>query len=127
MAYSKGLYQSSGKEKESCCLEFPSSTKREIRHFHVVAVQLRAKKCKKKRAKLLFCYYKPVAFFCRSSCRRGRLCLSSLVQPEADGALISTPSTPSLDQCSVLWVFKATTPNKGNGVIHSLARLATKI
>ena len=65
--------------------------------------------------------------FCRSSCRRGRLCLSSLVQPEADGAVISTPSTPSLDHCSVLWVFKATTPNKGNGVIHSLARLATKI
>ena len=64
--------------------------------------------------------------FCRSSCRRGRLCLSSLVQPEADGALISTPSTPSLDHCSVLWVFKATTPNKGNGVIHSLARLLLK-
>ena len=63
MAYSKGLYQSSGKEKESCCLEFPSSTKREIRHFQVVVVQLRAKKCTKKRAKLLFCYYKPVAFF----------------------------------------------------------------
>ena len=36
---SKGLYQSSGKEKESCCLVFPSSTKREIRHFHVVVVQ----------------------------------------------------------------------------------------
>ena len=35
---SKGLYQSSGKEKESCCLVFPSSTKREIRHFHVVVV-----------------------------------------------------------------------------------------
>ena len=35
---SKGLYQSSGKEKESCCLVFPSSTKCEIRHFHVVVV-----------------------------------------------------------------------------------------
>ena len=31
---SKGLYQSSGKEKESCPV-FPSSTKRSIRHFHV--------------------------------------------------------------------------------------------
>ena len=40
---SKGLYQSSGKEKESCCLVFPSSTKREIRHFHVVVVQRRLK------------------------------------------------------------------------------------
>ena len=37
---SKGLYQSSGKEKESCCLVFPSSTKREIRDFHVVVVDV---------------------------------------------------------------------------------------
>ena len=37
----KGLYQSSEKEKESCCLVFPSSTKREIRQFHVVVVQRR--------------------------------------------------------------------------------------
>ena len=37
---SKGLYQSSGKEKEICCLVFrPSSSKREFRHFHVVVVQ----------------------------------------------------------------------------------------
>ena len=41
---SKGLYQSSGKENESCCLAFMSSTKREFRHFHVVAVQRRPKK-----------------------------------------------------------------------------------
>ena len=40
---SKGLYYTSGKEKEkkSCCLVFPSSTKREIRKFHVVVVQPR--------------------------------------------------------------------------------------
>ena len=36
---SKGLCQSSGKEKGSCRLVFPSSTKREFRHFHVVVVQ----------------------------------------------------------------------------------------
>ena len=35
---SKGLYQSAEKEKESCCLVFPSSTNREISHFHVVVV-----------------------------------------------------------------------------------------
>ena len=35
---SEGLCQSSRKEKESCCPVFPSSTKREIRHFHVVVV-----------------------------------------------------------------------------------------
>ena len=40
---SKGLHQNSGKEKESCCLVFPSSTKREIRCFHVVVVQRRPK------------------------------------------------------------------------------------
>ena len=36
---SKELYQSSGKEREGCRLVFPSSTKREIWHFHVVVVQ----------------------------------------------------------------------------------------
>ena len=41
---SKGLYQSSGKENESCFLAFMSSTKRESRHFHVVIVQRRQKK-----------------------------------------------------------------------------------
>ena len=44
---SKGLYQSSGKEKESCCLRFPSLTKREIRHFHVVVVQSRQRNVQK--------------------------------------------------------------------------------
>ena len=44
---SKGLYQSSGKEKESCCLVFPSSTKREIRHFDVVVVQQRRRNVQK--------------------------------------------------------------------------------
>ena len=33
---SKGLYQSSGKEKETCCFVFPFSAKREIRHFQVL-------------------------------------------------------------------------------------------
>ena len=41
---STGQYQSSGKQKESCCVVFPSSTKREIRHFHV-APATTAKKC----------------------------------------------------------------------------------
>ena len=44
---SEGLYRSSGKEKESCCLVFPSSTKREIRHFHVVVVQRRQRNVQK--------------------------------------------------------------------------------
>ena len=44
---SKGLYQCSGKEKESCCIVFPSSTKREIGHFHVVVVQRRQRNVQK--------------------------------------------------------------------------------
>ena len=45
---SKRLYQSSGKEKETRCLVFPpSSTKREMRHFHVVVVQRRLRNVQK--------------------------------------------------------------------------------
>ena len=44
---SKRLYQSSGKEKESRCLVFTSSTKREIRQFHVVVVQRRQRNVQK--------------------------------------------------------------------------------
>ena len=36
---SKRLCRSAGKDKESRCLVFTSSTKRENRHFHVVVVQ----------------------------------------------------------------------------------------
>ena len=55
---SQGPYPSAaGETKFRRCL-FTYSTKREIRHFHVVVVQKRAKKCTKERdarAKLLFC------------------------------------------------------------------------
>ena len=43
---------------------FPSSTKREFRHFHVVVGQRRQRNVQKKRdarAKLLFCQSKPIA------------------------------------------------------------------
>ena len=57
----KGLHQSSGKEKGSCCLLFPSSTNREIRQFSSRCSRATtAEKCTKKRnerAKLLFCQY----------------------------------------------------------------------
>ena len=62
----KRLYQSSGIEKERRCPVFTSSTKREIRHFHVSCSRApTAMKCTKKRvarAKLLFCQSKPIAF-----------------------------------------------------------------
>ena len=78
----EGLYQSSGKRKENGCLVFLSSTKREIRHFHVVVVQRRLRNVPKRRdarAKLLFCQFRPIGFFCHSRCRRRRRCLSSLL------------------------------------------------
>ena len=63
---SKWLYRSSGKEEKSRCLVFKSSTKRKMRHFHVVVVYWRQRNfCTKKRdarAKLLFCLSYPIAF-----------------------------------------------------------------
>ena len=59
------MYQSSGNEKESCCLFFPSffSTKHEIWHFHVVVVQRRQEMYKKSMMhKVLFDQPKPIAF-----------------------------------------------------------------
>ena len=41
------MYRSSEKEKESRCLVFTPSTKREIRQFHVVVVQRRQRKVQK--------------------------------------------------------------------------------
>ena len=62
---SRGLYQSSGKEKESCCLVFPSSTgTQEARRSRAET----AKKCTKKRdarAELLFANLN-LLLFCRS-------------------------------------------------------------
>ena len=61
----KGLYQSSGKEKESCCLVFTFSTKREIRHFHVVVSQRQLKNVQKSVMHVESCCFakhKPIAF-----------------------------------------------------------------
>ena len=44
----KGLYQCSGKEKESHGFLFMSSTKHETRHFHTCRSAMMAKKCPKK-------------------------------------------------------------------------------
>ena len=45
---SKGLYLSSGKIKENCCLVFTSCIKREIRQCRVVVVQRRHRNVQKK-------------------------------------------------------------------------------
>ena len=79
---SKRLYWSSGKEKESCGLAFTSSTKRDYRHFHVIVLQWRKKKCTKRHdahSKLLFSQSKPLLLFCCSHWRRRCHCLNSLL------------------------------------------------
>ena len=60
---------------------FPSSTKREIRHIHVVVVQWRQTNVQKRRderAELLFCQCN-LLLFCRSRWRHRHRCLSSLL------------------------------------------------
>ena len=75
---SKRLYQSSGKEKESFCLVFPSTRKRERYDCAVTA-----KKCKKSVTHVQSCCFANLnlLLFYRSRCRRRRRrrCLSSLM------------------------------------------------
>ena len=54
---SKRLHHISGKEKESCCLVFISSTKREIRHFQVVVVQRRLRNVQKSVMHVQSCFF----------------------------------------------------------------------
>ena len=67
---SKTPYQTSGKEKESPCLVFTSSTQREIRHFHVVVVQWRQRNVQKKwcTCKIVVLPNLKLLLFCRSRC-----------------------------------------------------------
>ena len=77
---SNGLHQSSGKEKESCCLVVASSTKREISHFHVVVLQRRQINVQTNVMHVQSCcFVNPnLLHFCRSRCPRRRGCLSFL-------------------------------------------------
>ena len=78
---SKRLYRSSGKEKESHCLVFTSSTKREIRYFHVVVVRWRKRNVQKSVIHVHSCCFANLnlLLFCRSRWRLHRRCLSSLL------------------------------------------------
>ena len=75
---SKRLYQSSGKGKECRCFVFTSSTKREIRHFHVVVVLRRQRNVQKSVMHVQRCCFANLnlLLYCRSRCRRRRCCLS---------------------------------------------------
>ena len=88
---SKRLYQSSGKKKESRCLVFTYSIKREIWHFYVVVLQWLQRNVQKKRdarAELLFCQSWNLLLFCRSRWRRRRRCLSSLTSKHFHSLII---------------------------------------
>ena len=80
---SKGLYESSRKEKESCCLVFKSSTKCEIRHFHVVVMQRRLRNVQKSVMRVQSCCFADLnlLLFCRSRCHHRHHCLSCLLIP----------------------------------------------
>ena len=60
---SKGLCQSTGKEKESLCLLFTSSSRSEVRYFRVVVVQWRQEIYKK-----AWCTYKVVVLLIQTYC-----------------------------------------------------------
>ena len=78
---SNGLHQSSGKEKESCCLLFPFSTKREMKQFHVVVVQRRQRNEQESVMHVQgYCFAcLNLLLFCRSRSRPRRRCLNSLM------------------------------------------------
>ena len=80
-----GSYQSSGKEKETCCFVFPFSTKPEIRHYHVVVVQRRLRNAQKSVLHVQSSYFANLNLlgFCRSRCRRRRL---SALKKSEEGA-----------------------------------------
>ena len=65
---SKGLYQSLEKENESHCLVFASSTKCEIRKFHIVVVQWLQRNVQKSVMYMQSCCfaYLNLLLFCRS-------------------------------------------------------------
>ena len=72
---SKGLYESSGKEKESCCVVFPSSTKREIRKVHVIVVQQWLRNVEKSMIHMQRCCFSNLCtlLFCRRHCHLSSL------------------------------------------------------
>ena len=79
---SKGLHQSSGKEKKKFLFLFPSSTKREIRQFHVIVVQRRQRNVQKSVAQLQsWCFAcLNLLLFCHSRYRRRCHYVNSLLK-----------------------------------------------
>ena len=106
-------YQSSRKEKESRCLVFMFSTKREMRHFHVVVVQRRQRNVQKRVMNVQSCCFSNLnlLLFCRSLWRHRRRCWSSLLMKQGrdlggnfhSNHCILSPQTSSRYLCSQEW------------------------
>ena len=93
---SKRLYQSSGKEKGSRCLVFASSTKREIRQFHVEVVRWRQRNVQKSVVHVQSCCFANLnlLLFCRSRWpRRCRRCCVSFVLTNNQETFLSYKKT----------------------------------
>ena len=118
---SKGLHQSSGKEKESCCLLFPPSTKREIRQSHVVVVQRRQRNVQKGVMHVQSCCFAclNLLIFCRSRWRRRRRCVNSLLTTLT---IVVTTKPFSQHKQSVPQTFLVLTQLKTN-LLHGLKPL----
>ena len=114
----KGLHQSSGKEKESCCLLFPSSTKREIRHFHVVVVQRRQRNVQKSVMHVQSCCFPclNLFLFCRFRCCRRPRCVNSLT---------TTMATSMRTKHLEVWRIKARVALQTRCVLYSTRQLRT--
>ena len=108
---SKGLQQSSGREKESCCLLFPSSTKREIKQFHVVVVQWRQRNVQKSVMHVQSCCFSclNLLILCRSRCCRRRRCVNALLGTLRSNDATATRTSLKKRIC-VLSVFIAIIP-----------------
>jgi len=99
---SKRLYQNSGKEKESRCLVFTSSTQREIRHFHVVVMLRQQRNVQKTVMHVQSCCFTTInlLLFCRSCCECRHRCLSSLF-PRTRATLYMSHSPSQFDVSSL--------------------------
>ena len=93
---SKGLHQSSGKEKEGCCIFVPFLDKHEIRQVHVVVVQRGQRNVQKDVMRVESCCFANLnqLLFCRSRCHRRCRCVNSLFSAQQWGlgrTLVASP------------------------------------
>ena len=99
---SEGLYQSSGNEKGSCCLEFPSSTKREIKLFRVLVVERRLRNVQKSVMHVQSCCFANInllpfcSYRCCGCCQAHYSC-----DPEVLSTIVNTRHTSPLNTLTI--------------------------